>query len=360
MIVYADVRVLSIIMTRQRKSNIEILRLISMFLIIVYHYIFYGLKPLSNPISFDVQAGWGGYISMEALWVLSGVAVNCYVMITGYFLINKKEIRWDGVCRTWIQTLFYSLFFLFISMFLGMPIDNEDIMKSLFPVCSREYWFVTSYIGLLLFAPFLSILVCSLSKRQFLFLVSLLLIISFQYPFGRIYAGFRSIVWFSFLFLVGGYLKLYDVHPKLKKYNGLLFLGFWVFLVFMGTAYNYYKGVFSLVSSSFDGPIFFLSFLFFLLFLQMKCEQRFYLQINKLAPFTFGIYLIHENFFVRPLLWNMLIPNKYECPILIHCLVTCLLIFISCLIVDYFRMKLFILGRIDKYISNFCSKLPNL
>lgn len=45
---------------------------------------------------------------MEMLWVISTVAVNCYIMISGYFLINRIEHRWKGIIKVWSEAVFYS------------------------------------------------------------------------------------------------------------------------------------------------------------------------------------------------------------------------------------------------------------
>jgi len=68
----------------KRQNNVEILRVLSMFLIIVSHYIYHGLKNSPNHINDDITTvmGEANYVTMEFLWIISCIAVNCYVMIT--------------------------------------------------------------------------------------------------------------------------------------------------------------------------------------------------------------------------------------------------------------------------------------
>ena len=106
-----------------------------MFMIVVYHYIFYGLKGNPYHQYYDMTSFKDivNYVTMEPLYIISGVSVNCFVMITGYFLIEKMVFRLKGVLNIWIQTFFYSVLFL-IAFYLGgselinRGVDGERII----------------------------------------------------------------------------------------------------------------------------------------------------------------------------------------------------------------------------------------
>ena len=69
---------------KQRLSNIELLRIISMLMIIMLHLLsFGGMLNTYNTISAKAIFIW----LMESL---SFVAVNCYVIISGYFLVDSN------------------------------------------------------------------------------------------------------------------------------------------------------------------------------------------------------------------------------------------------------------------------------
>lgn len=271
----------------KRLSNIEALRVISMFLIVVMHYIFCGLK--SNPIHmyYDVSSigGLADYLTMEPLYILSGTAVNCYVMITGYFLIDKLGYRWNGILKTWFLAFFYSVVCLGMAFLLKLDITKGDVLQAVFPVHQNAYWFVTSYIGLLLFAPILSRAAVSFSKKSYQIVLAILFFVVFEFLYGKIYGGFRTILFFGYLYLLAGYLRLYGVPQLILKHRYIIFFAIWLGLFSMATAINLAGGgKFQLISSAYDGPILFLSLSIFVLFLTTKGDTKIWEWLSRLAP----------------------------------------------------------------------------
>lgn len=66
-----------------RNSNLEILRIVSMILIIVHHYVVHGQFEWSNTITTNK-------ILLEVLSLGGKLGVNCFVLITGYFMVQSK------------------------------------------------------------------------------------------------------------------------------------------------------------------------------------------------------------------------------------------------------------------------------
>lgn len=346
---------------KKRISTIEALRVVSMLLIVVSHYIYHGLKETGLYATFDVSTidGMFDYITMEPLYILSCVAVNCYVMITGYFMIDKFEYRWKGMARTWIQTFFYSIF-LWLFARLGWNDSLVSPVKLLFPVYSNEYWFITSYIGLMLVSPLLSITVKSVSKKTYQLILLVLFIVNFQFLYGGVWGGFETISWFSYLFLVAGYVKLYGIPHKLEEHRLLFFWCIWILLFVLATAVNVsHEGAFSLISTAYNGPVFFLSFAFFILFEKAKSGKLLDL-LSRLAPYTLGIYLIHEHPCIRKVLWEIIVPESFCAPMVIYLLISCILLFFICALIDYLRSLLFRLLRINEAIDYLSNKLPQI
>ena len=80
----------------------------------------------------------------------------------------------------------------------------------------------------------------------------------------------------------------------------------------------------------------------------------------KVAPYTFGVYLIHDNTIVREWLWRTFIPDTFSYPMIFYSMVLAVAIFVACLIIDFLRSKLFVLFRIDTLIQNLSKRLPSL
>lgn len=289
--------------TSFRYINIELLRVLCMFLIVVTHYLYHGREIQS--LKFDIQSinDSVSYLILEALWILALTAVNCYIMITGYFLVEKGNIRWNGIIRTIIQTQFYAVVIFCIFAFVNQDFSFAYLKKALMPIHSNYYWFVTSYIGLLFIAPFLSILASSINKRQYQYLLIILFVINFEFFYGSVYSNQRSLLWFSYLYLIAGYLKLYGIPNIIIKYKGLILAVMWIFLILLASMYNSLTWpMFKIKGSDYNGPVFFLSFALFIYFSNTNFKKGWLLV--KVAPYTFGVYLIHDNPLIRRALWE--------------------------------------------------------
>lgn len=120
-----------------RQSNIELLRLISIFLVLIVHTTFRSLG-MAECSSF----------SLLLLAALSVVGVNVFVFITGYFSATPKK---TALCQIAFICLFWGIIKIICYAFFHQQIE----MKNLFFITDSN-WFIPSYICLLFLAPFLN------------------------------------------------------------------------------------------------------------------------------------------------------------------------------------------------------------
>lgn len=348
-----------------RSVNFELLRIMAMFLVVVGHYIFHGLKTHDVYVYWDVSnfLGWVNYIFLELTYIFACIAVNCYVMITGYFCISKIEFRWNGFFKTIFATLFYSLLLLIVAFFIGKNVTKSMILNSLFPVHQELYWFVSAYLGLMIVAPFLARLVAVISKRQYQILLGALFVLSFEYLYGSVYADTRSILFFSFLFLIAGYIKLYGIPQKWKENKGIVVLLLWGALFSVATLTNVFfcdKAHFLLRSSSNNCMILFLSIVVFVYFAYTKIKNKLLTILSKVSPYVFGVYLLHDNSIFRMDLWHVLIPIQYHIPVVLHCFIVAATIMLVGVLLDYIRQMLFKWTGVKKLEEWVAEKMPQL
>ena len=181
---------------KQRLSNIELLRIISMLMIIMLHLLsFGGMLNTYNTISAKAIFIW----LMESL---SFVAVNCYVIISGYFLVDSN-FKLKKLLNIWIEVLFYSLIIYFTLIFTNkIEFGYKALLKSFFLILLRNYWFVSVYAILYILSPFINKLIHSLTKKQYSYLVLIVFIFFSLWstiipPADTInYGGSYSISWF--------------------------------------------------------------------------------------------------------------------------------------------------------------------
>lgn len=193
-----------------RQANIELLRIAAMFMVVVMHYLTVTIEPVPGS---GVHGSDVGYAVTESLCI---VAVNVYVLISGYFL-SPVSFSLRRVGRVLAQTLFYTILLPLVLVVCGILPFSEvfgvyHIWNSIFPVQSGHYWFVTAYVVLLLFTPFLNAAVQRLDKKAFM--QALLALLAF-FCFGKTLSPLQFATdrygydfgWFMVLYLTGGYLR---------------------------------------------------------------------------------------------------------------------------------------------------------
>jgi len=79
----------------------------------------------------------------------------------------------------------------------------------------------------------------------------------------------------------------------------------------------------------------------------------------KIAPYTFGVYLIHDNYYIRNYLWskfdwNSSLNSEF---FLAYMLATTITIFCVCVLIDYGRNLLFRVLRIAELQDVVCKKM---
>ena len=98
------------------------------------------------------------------------VAVNGYVLLSGYFLCEKSfSVR--RLLRLIAEILFYTILIPVVLVVMGVIPSSEalnlyHLWNCLFPVESGHYWFATSYVVMILFSPVLNAAVRTLTRKQ--------------------------------------------------------------------------------------------------------------------------------------------------------------------------------------------------
>ena len=244
-------------------------------------------------------------------------------------------------------------------------------MVGFIPIRSGAYWFVTDYLGLILVAPFLGKAAKALSYRQYIRLLAVIILVGTNfiggYPLGDSMGGNMgySLIWFVCLFMIGAFIRLHG--NKIPSYNYLKFYlitGGFVFIYFV--IRQFIKMGFSFEGLKYEDLHYnsFPAILAFLLFIWFKCKK---IQNNnltsflvKIAPYTFGVYLIHNNRFVSSHLWNAIpnnIHNSYYT--FFAAFAICVTIFILCIIIDYVRDKLFKISGAHNFILLLSNQFDN-
>ena len=338
-----------------RNSNLELLRIISMFLIIAHHYAIHGFATIK--FSFTLNKFLIDFLSLGGQ-----LGVSCFVLISGYFMINSK-FTFQKLCKIVGEVLFYSIGIGLLFIFCLKPVESLSVfnlLQTFFPVGYVSYWFITNYILLMLFSPFINIIMKEINQkchRNIIFFS--ILIWSFFSVFLGASFEFNKLVWFVVLYFIAGYIKKYVNFEKqnAKKHFMMAFLLYALLILtdiaLMCMGYFFNKNM--LIDSSnyfmkINSPfILFTAISLFLGFLKRKPFQS--KVVNLISSTTLGIYLIHDNRILRPYLWRNIIkaPIFYSSPFLIiHAILSIFFIFIVCSGIDFLRQIIF-----EKYYCTF-------
>lgn len=303
--------------TMYRNSSIELLRIISMVMIMFHHFAYHGNFEW-NYNEITIPHLWYNFILMGGK-----VGVNIFVLISGFFLIENTERLFQPkkLLKFWGQVVFYSITTYFLSIVLQINnFDIKQIIKICFPITYPGWWFASTYFMLYLIHPFLNKLLHDLNKNVYQYLI-LLLVFCWSIIPTLTTQLFESnyLLWFITLYAIAGYAKIYGFNERLKsKHYFFLFLIVLVcsylvsvsFLV-LGTKRN----ELAVHAIDFFGmerfPILLMAFFLFMTFAKLKI--KFNKWINVIASATFGVYLIHDSSYIRYYIWwNIFKINQYQ------------------------------------------------
>jgi len=332
---------------KEKNYGVELLRIVSMLFIVVLHVInFGGISYHHSGMYFGLTAeNMAHYKVMNIILAFCYCAVNCYALISGYvgckskFRISKLISLWVTVVS--INAIIYGITYAFSPEIAA----SYDIMRIFTPLTNDQYWYFTAYMGLLVIMPALNAAVNNIPKKQFgymligCFLFFVLFPSSINKDLFYTHTGY-SMLWLCLLYIVGGYLKKYDILAHIRPLWGLLTYIAMVLITLVLKCNEYAHFV------EYTSPTIFIAGLgLFAFFANLKINSAFLKKtIAVLSPATLGVYIIHVNQLV---FWRLLADSTT--PFLQHktvvmvafVLLTALGIYVSCTLIDLIRIFIF-------------------
>lgn len=169
-------------MKSERNSNIEYLRIVSIFMVLVLHYLngsIGGALDQVDPTSLM-------YIVCVGVESFSITAVNIFVIISGYFLVDSKKIKISKIVSLYGVMVLYTLISFTIAFFASeTEISLRTFCDIFFPFIRGKKWFVQTYLILYIFSPFLNKMLNVLGKKEFQMLIIMqlfFLVMAFLFP----------------------------------------------------------------------------------------------------------------------------------------------------------------------------------
>ncbi|MEG0408571.1 MAG: acyltransferase family protein [Bacilli bacterium] len=336
---------------KKRESNMELLRIISILLIIIFHCAY------KSGFVFEQQFTMNEFI-IKSLWMLGELGVNMFVLISGYFMINSK-FKWKKLFLLLIEVLFYHFFTIFISLQLGIfqYTGLRSIFMSFFPIIFNNYWFITAYVIVYVLSPYLNIFIFSLDKityKKFLFTLLFLysVIPTLFGVFVNTTEGFlfyNRLIWLLIVYFTGAYIKLYSI-SFISSFKKSILVILTSFSVLIGSILIIEKleALFSKFGTTEIAylwppnslPMFFASVGLFGVFMYLKLPYS--RIINFLGSTTLGIYLLYDGYLSGWLWHTMFKCTNYQSSkyLIFYIIFSAIVIFTVGVIIDFLRQIL--------------------
>lgn len=289
---------------KNRDSRIELLRIFSMFLIVISHF---SLESVScwqhngSPIEavkllyFDVLGQPGAII----FFIISG-----FFYSSNFQFDDSKKRTMQQIWKIWSKTFFYSVIILAVAFLYIKKPSLKQIAVAILPFSFNEYWFVTCYIITIVLSPWLNKIIDLISITEFKDLWIVFFILMFP---GLLNAGIIN----NFILALSGYftgafIKKYRIQMEHITSKQIIILGILDYIIMLiSIVLSKLIGISTYHSAHFTHfPLsYILAVCIFLLFLKIKPFKN--KIINLLASGVFAVYLIT----VHPLFYSYLWMN---------------------------------------------------
>lgn len=349
-----------------RNSNIELLRLVLIFMVVLLHF--------NN----DVMGGAFCLVKDNALnnftlhffESISVCAVNCFMIVSGYFLFTNKRVDFGKVVDILLIVVFYRVFDYFMQvLFFSESFSLKNFCIRFLPVNYFAIYYVVCYV----LSPFIAQVWDKLEDRTADFLIALLLMIFILIPTGldamadlHIFPSISkslspismmgngegyTIVQFLMMLSLGMWLR-----KRQLKFSSWVLIGAYlvsslimtVFIEKLPSLYNYCS-IFTVVTAV----------CIFLLFSKLDFQKK---SINYCAKSCFAIFCIHTSGFALNIWQNYFITESHlKAGILSTVLWTLISVgsmFLCCLVLSlvmrllFGKLKSFFCGLFPEYVAN--------
>ena len=360
----------------ERNYGIDLLRIISMFFVVILHCLGQGGILQSVAIN-SIQYKFAWFIEICAY-----CAVNIFALISGYvsYTDKEKKVKYSNYINIWLQIVFYGLLVTLIFDIINpLLVSTKDYLIVLFPFTNNLYWYFTAYTGLFAIIPFLNNGIRSCSnktmKKVFIIIITFFSIINIVTNSFNLNGGY-SFVWLVLLYILGASIKKCNIGKNLKNYQCIIAVLCLCFITYLYKIYGLKISILNLKITrnflvSYTSPtILAIAILYVINFSKLKFNNFSKRIIKFAAPSAFTIYILNNH----RLIWDHIMENLFvnisnQSIIKIFICITgfaSLFVIISILL-DKIRILLFnkihiktLVDKIDNLLNALLDKIENL
>ena len=336
---------------KKRAANIELIRILSMLMIVSLHFVRTGGMSASG-VGLNLQFG-------RFVEALCYSCVDLFVLITGFFWQKSSHAISKSV-KLVLQVLFFGVGTMLVGgLVFGWDTLSADIvLSSVFSLTTGRLWFIAVYIGLIFVAPYINTVI---EKMTFAGHTTLCLVIVVLFSVSStvinggsvlIKDGGYDLIWFMSLYIIGAYLEKYNPFEKLGKSVCLLLaIGFptllyvWSYVAQKGhnagLAFLHWNMSYKYASL----PVVLAAVFTFEFFRKTEIKNELLSKIIcRISSVCIGVYIVHMTRYAGEVLWTKIfhVDRYYSSPYMIlYYIFFVASIFIVGCAVEYIRQLLF-------------------
>ena len=333
-----------------RKSGIELLKLIGILAIILSHCV----QSIQSLVPFLEPSNSISFIALRIIRQMGTFGNLVFVISSSYFLLDKERTNDSDKTKKAFgllldsQFISIAIYLVFIAGYIAIRYQFDTsvsfALTQLFPDLFNQVWFVPAYVLLYLLSPYLNRLIFGIEqKTHFRICVSIVIVYILLGTLGS-EPAFSDFLGFVLLYFITAYIKQYrhDLFDNYRKNIIQVIICFVLWIIITASKsilglklqfFELYPRTEGLMSIVFVPMIFGL----FGLFLRMSFVKT---SINYLSSLSLFIYCIHENYLVRSSIrprfysycFSRFGSSYYWCYIIVLWLTVVILSFISAMI----------------------------
>ena len=327
-----------------RSSNLELLRILCMLLIIGDHL--------------TGQSGIADYTTLPSSFAFcligcgSRIACSVFVLIGGWFLC-EQPYKTRRPLSLWLSLWLYTVPVTLLCKLAGLDVSWGALRWAAFPASTRQLWFISDYLLLLLCVPLLNRLLRGLSRPAHRGLLAVLAVPLIVYPtlLGENGAVSDTAWMFLYEYLLIAYLRRWPdnrLAHLLQHRAAALGLGLGLPLLNTilravletrgltdGKAFQY-MAYYRTALGALPNLLAALALFYLFKGLDLGCVRW----VNALAGTTLGVYILHQVPAFRGFLWNGLLQAEAHHGSVGYTLLAILAVFLGCAAVDALRTAL--------------------
>ena len=295
----------------KRNYGIDLLRLVAMGFVAAMHIIgIGGIITGSELLS-------GQFLTAQLLKAALLCAVNCYALISGFVGWDRRP-KLSGLAALWVRAVVCCLA---VTAWFSRrcELDYNAWLSAVLPVTTSQYWYLTAYAGLFVLMPLLNLAVQKMPKKELTWTLSSILLLFCILPISPLTDAFYlhdgySVLWLAVMYLLGGYAAKYDLPARLSFgmwllcYGGSVVLAWAARMAVLWLRPHYWYDAYGNILIEYTSPTIVLAAVALLaVFSRLRLSRWAQGAVARLAPCTFGIYLLHAH----PLIFRYALEGRF-------------------------------------------------